>query len=170
MTTDCTQFLADLDAGVFANKIGDAITNAVRAAINFDNEGMVNVKVADLEAFGEGTTSIAALTGIAAIRQSEINTASTAGSEVAALSEARLAVPIALVFNLRPLPELAMRRVVVDFGVAPGEKVPALQLRIRELEALQESIATEFGEVVRATLAQLPDSVATVPFTGAFKW
>jgi len=45
MTTDCTQFLADLDAGVFANKIGVAITLAARAAINFDKEGMVSISL-----------------------------------------------------------------------------------------------------------------------------
>lgn len=43
MSTDTLQFLADLEAGIFANKIGVAITNAARGAINFDKDGAVTV-------------------------------------------------------------------------------------------------------------------------------
>lgn len=43
MSTDTLQFLADLEAGIFASKIGVAITNAARGAICFDQAGTVTV-------------------------------------------------------------------------------------------------------------------------------
>lgn len=39
MPTDATTFLNDLDAGVFANKVGQGITDAARGAINHDKKG-----------------------------------------------------------------------------------------------------------------------------------
>lgn len=54
MSTDITTFLNDLDAGVFSNKVGQGITEAVRGAINYDKKGQVVVTF-DVEHIGNGS-------------------------------------------------------------------------------------------------------------------
>lgn len=45
MTTDASEFITDLDAGIFAQKLGKSISNCAAAAIDQDREATINIKL-----------------------------------------------------------------------------------------------------------------------------
>ena len=43
MTTDVTQFFHELDGGVFAEKLGQALHDVAHGAVDFDGEGKITI-------------------------------------------------------------------------------------------------------------------------------